>query len=392
MSTSPQPVAGPRSPTPPSQRLLAPDLARGVMLLLIALAHSRQLHAGGNSYATPAGGGPVDVGVQWLLTSFVDGRAAPLFGILFGYGLVQMTRRFSGPGGDPAQARLLIRRRGVWLVVFGIAHVVLLYGGDVIGAYGAFAVMFAGVVSWSSRRLWTVMAITLGFGVAAASLLQLVTPADAPLAVGPTLLDSAIMRTSALPVLPIAAVSMAPSVLIGVLAARMRLLEQPDRYRPLLRRFALIGFPVAVLGAQPVALQAVGLWTPDSPAADALGLAVFAATGIAGGLAFLAAIALVADRLGDRRGPVTTALVACGRRSMTFYIAQSPVWLVLTEPSLLDLGGRLGAATAAGVAIATWAGTVVIAYALERTGRRGPFEALLRHLTYRSRPRPQPAA
>jgi uncharacterized membrane protein YeiB len=362
------------------------------MLLLIALAHSRQLHAGGNSLTTPAGGGPVDVAVQWLLTSFVDGRAAPLFGILFGYGLVQMTRRYTGLGGDPAQARRLIRRRGAWLIVFGIAHVILLYSGDVIGAYGAFAVMFAGVVSWSSRRMWTVMAITLVLGVAAASLLQILTPSDTPLAVGPTLLDSAILRTSALPVLPIAAVGIAPSVLIGVLAARMRLLEQPDRYRPLLHRFALIGFPVAVLGAQPVALQAVGLWTPGSPGTDAAGHAVFAATGIAGGLVFLAAIALVAYRLGDRRGPVTTALVACGRRSMTFYIAQSPVWLVATEPSLLDLGGRLGAATAAGLAVATWAGTVVIAHALDRTGRRGPFEALLRRLTYRSRARPRPAA
>ncbi len=280
------------------------------MLLLIALAHSRQLHAGGNSVTTPAGGSPVDVVVQWLLTSFVDGRAAPLFGILFGYGLVQMTRRHTGLGGDPAQARRLIRRRGAWLIVFGIAHVVLLYSGDVIGAYGAFAVMFAGVVSWSNRRMWTVMAITLVLGVAAAALLQVVTPSDAPLAVGSTLLDSAITRTSALLVLPIAGVSMAPSVLIGVLAARIRLLEQPDRYRPLLRRFALIRFPVAVLGAQPVALQAVGLWTPGSLAVDAVGLAVWAATGIAGGLAFLATIALVAYRLGDRRWLKDAAVTA----------------------------------------------------------------------------------
>lgn len=49
----------------------------GVMLLLIALAHSRMLHAGGNLLARPAGGGPVDIAVQWLLTSVVDGRAAP---------------------------------------------------------------------------------------------------------------------------------------------------------------------------------------------------------------------------------------------------------------------------------------------------------------------------
>ncbi|KAA1025255.1 DUF418 domain-containing protein [Pseudonocardia sp. EV170527-09] len=393
MSRRGRPAVGGVSPTPVSERLLAPDLARGVMLLLIALAHSRMLHAGGNLLARPAGGGPVDIAVQWLLTSVVDGRAAPLFGLLFGYGLVQMTRRQTGPGGDPANARRLIRRRGAWLIVFGIAHVVLLYSGDIIGSYGVFALLFAGVVTWSGGRLWTVFAVTLAFGIAAATALQLVT-ADAPLAVGPTLLDSMVLRTSALAVLPLAGLSVAPAVLIGVWAGRMRLLEQPARFRRLLTRVVLVGFPIAVLGAQPVALQAVGVWTPGSATAGALAEATFAATRVAGGLAYMAAIALVADRLGQRRGPVTNALVACGRRSMTFYIAQSPVWFVATEPALLDLGGRLGAATAAAVAVATWVATVVIAAALDRAGRRGPAEALLRRLTYgagRTAPRPATA-
>lgn len=371
----------PVASTPDSERLLAPDLARGVMLLLIALAHSRMLHAGGNALSAPAGGGPVDVAVQWLLTSLVDGRAAPLFGLLFGYGLVQMTRRFSGPGGDRAEARRLIRRRGAWLVVVGAAHVVLLYGGDVIGAYGVIAVVFAGAVSWSGRRLWSVAAAAVVVGsVMLAPLLSLVE-AGSSLAVGPTLLDSALIRAQAVPLMPLAAISTLAPVLIGIAAGRMRLLEQPDRYRPLLRRVALIGFPVAVLGAQPIALQAVDVWREF--ASGALAYAASGATGIAGGLAYAAVIALVAARIGDRRGRMTTALVACGRRSMTFYIAQSPVWLVTTEPSLLDLGGRLGVATAAGVAVATWLVTVVVAEVLRRTGRRGPAEALIRHLTYR---------
>ncbi|MBO4240828.1 MULTISPECIES: DUF418 domain-containing protein [Pseudonocardia] len=79
---------------------------------------------------------------------------------------------------------------------------------------------------------------------------------------------------------------------------------------------------------------------------------------------------------------------------MTLYIAQSPVWFVATEPSLLDLGGRLGAATAAAVALATWVVTVIIAAVLERRGRRGPAEALLSRLTHgagRSTTRPAAA-
>jgi uncharacterized protein len=383
-----RPADGSVAPTANSERLLAPDLARGVMLLLIALAHSRMLHAGGNSYTAPAGGLPIDVAVQWLLTSFVDGRSAPLFGLLFGYGLVQMTRRRSGPDGDPARARRLIRRRGAWMIVFGVVHVVLLYGGDVIGAYGVFALVLAGAVSWSDRRLWSIAALTLAISVAISGALHVaIGMVGAPLAVGTTLLDSALLRAGALFMLPFGGLTVAPVVMIGVWAGRMRVLEQPDRYRTLLRRAVLIGFPVAVLGAQPVALQAVGVWAPSTSGAEIISQAVFSVTGVAGGIAFAAAIALVAVRINDRRGRVTTSLVACGRRSMTFYIAQSPVWLVATEPSLLGLGGELGAAAAAGVAVATWAVTVVIADVMGRRGQRGPAEALLRHLAYRPRTR-----
>lgn len=378
-------ASGRTAPTPDSERLLTPDLARGVMLLLIALAHSRMLHAGGNAYNAPAGGGPLDVAVQALLTSLVDGRAAPLFGLLFGYGLVQMTRRYGGADGDPAGARRLVRRRGVWLVVFGVVHVVLLYSGDVIGSYGVLSLVFAGAVAWSGRRLWTVAAVLGAIGAAVAAAVQLGGGATPPLPAGATLLDSALIRATALPALPLAAVASAAPVLIGIWAARSRVLERPARFRPLLRRVALLGFPTAALGALPVTLQAVDVWHPESPAVVTAGFALFSLTGIAGGLAYAALIALVAIRIGERRGAITTALVACGRRSMTFYIAQSPVWLVLTEPSLVGLHGSLGAATAAGIAVATWLATVVAADLLRRAGRRGPAEALIRRLTYGAR-------
>lgn len=62
------------------------------------------------------------------------------------------------------------------------------------------------------------------------------------------------------------------------------------------------------------------------------------------------------------------------------------VWLVATEPYLLDLGGRLGVAVAAAVGLATWVVTVLVADALRRAGRAGPAETLLRRLAYGRRP------
>jgi uncharacterized membrane protein YeiB len=81
-------------------RALAPDAARGAMLLLIALANvhfflfDRPL--GVRSYpAALTGMDRVVAGVQLVL---VDGRAYPLFGLLFGYGLGQLAARRAAAG------------------------------------------------------------------------------------------------------------------------------------------------------------------------------------------------------------------------------------------------------------------------------------------------------
>ncbi|TCK21777.1 DUF418 domain-containing protein [Pseudonocardia endophytica] len=375
-------------PTAQAERALAPDLARGVMLLFIALAHTRLLHIGGSALSVPAGGGPLDVVAQALTTTFVDSRAYPLFAVLFGYGLAQIARRSAERGIDGGGIRSLLRRRGAWMVVFGLVHVVLLYAGDVIGVYGLVAVLFAGAVAWSGRRLWWGIAVGTTVGALLYGGMQLVLTLGGTLELSPNPLVNAADRVlSAVPLLPVSVLSAVGPVLLGIWAGRARLLEFPGRHRALLRRTAWIGLPVTVLGALPVTLQAVGLWSPASPTVGFGAGALHNLTGVAGGLAYAAVLALVAQRIGDRRGPVTTALAACGQRSMTCYLAQSVVWLVATEPLLFDVGNDLGVAAAAGVGVATWLVTVVAADLLRRAGLPGPFEALLRRLTYRA-PRP----
>ena len=81
-------------PTALRERALGPDLARGAMLLSIALANSHYFLPG----ATVRGGFPQDTGavdrvVTWTLATFVDGRAFPMFGLLFGYGVAHIVSR-----------------------------------------------------------------------------------------------------------------------------------------------------------------------------------------------------------------------------------------------------------------------------------------------------------
>ncbi|MGH3926994.1 MAG: DUF418 domain-containing protein, partial [Pseudonocardiaceae bacterium] len=154
-----------------SARSLAPDLARGAMLLLIALANAHLY-----LYERPVGvrGYPVpesirDQAVVLLQMTFVDGRAYPMFAFLFGYGIVQLWRRHTSKGADEGAVRKIIRRRGRWMILFGFLHALLLFSGDIIGAYGVLAVVLAGLLVRVSDQqllimvgLWTVLIIGYG--------------------------------------------------------------------------------------------------------------------------------------------------------------------------------------------------------------------------------------
>jgi uncharacterized protein len=368
-------------PAVPRVRALAPDLARGTMLAVIALAHSQVL-ARPFLGPLPGPGPALDTAVQTLLTLFVDSRGYPMFAALFGYGLVQILRTRE-PALGREGARRLLRRRAGWLVAFGFGHVLLLFPGDILACYGVLALLFAGAVRWPDARLLAVAGALAVLGALVyGTVLALPAPGDPAPEVGP--LVSAAYRVATFPlVMPMNAVMAAAPLLVGIWAGRRRLLDEPERHRRLLTRVAGAGIAVAAVGALPHALVTTGLWHPGSGVLVTLGT-LHTITGDAGGLGYAALVGLVAARLSRRTapGPVANALAACGQRSMTCYLAQSVAWLLLFEPYLADLGGAVGVAAAAAVGLGVWLVTVLVADALRRAGRPGPAEALLRRLAY----------
>src|ERR1044072_820245 len=72
------------------------------------------------------------------MTTLVDSRAYPVFAVMFGYGLVQLSRRQRAAG---ANERRILLRRNTALIVFGLAHATLLYFGDFLGAYGIVGIL-----------------------------------------------------------------------------------------------------------------------------------------------------------------------------------------------------------------------------------------------------------
>lgn len=323
--------------------------------------------------------------------TLVDGRAYPLFALLFGYGLVQLARRLSARGGDERAALRLLRRRGWWLALFGLLHAALLFSGDILGAYGLLGVVLAGAAVRRSDRRLLVAACCWLVPVALLGLLQgLPTPAGVQSflpSMGTTdVLPAAGFRLGEWVLLTIfMMLSVTAAVLGGAWAARRRVLDEPGRHVRQLRVGAVAGLALAALGAQPMALMAAGVWSEPSVGASVAAGGLHALSGYAGGVGYACVAGLLAVAVRERRGLVVGALVACGQRSLSCYLAQSVVFVAVLASYGGGLGDQLGVAGVAVVATLTWAATVVLADVLARRGVRGPFEVVLRRLTYGAR-------
>jgi len=389
-------------------RAVAPDLARGMMLLFIAVANAPFYlwgHPAGLTSAHPPGVTGLDLGWQTISLIAIDGRSYPMFAFLFGYGIWQLYRRQAEQGVDREVARRLLRKRHLWMIAFGAVHALLLWMGDVVGAYGLAGLVLAAI--FLDRRDF-VLKLTAGIlvGLTAASaisalVLGVALPAVLPpeafaLPMGDDVdllrfpqsqenyVAAAALRFVMWIVVTIAQVLgliIPIAILIALVAARAGVLEEPEKHLPLLRRTAVGGIAIAWGFGVVVALQNAGLVLPSEFAWAWLGLNTLA--GLCGGLGYVAVFALVAARVRTRPpGIVRGALEALGKRSLSGYLAQSVVFAPVMSAWGLGLGTHLSSWSITVVAIATWVVTVVLAAVLERAGKRGPAEWALRRLVY----------
>lgn len=400
-------------------RFPAPDVARGFMLALIALAnvpfwvsyfpeHPRAGFAALDAMTSAD---------QWwflVRAMLVDRRAYPLFSILFGFGMVIMARRTIererraaldplprelSAGWTPMQwhifneaveararraASRLIRRRGWWMIAIGAVHS-LLFAGDIIGAYGLVAVMCAELIVM--RRSW--LRVVVGVCVAALSLLSLGAMANAMgfglmnlEYHGPSVLTATYPLTSfgswivSTLLTPLTSL-VVPCVMIGVGVARWGALQDPRGHRGALCAIAGGGLLVGALGALPYAMGQLDwaqVWSIGGT------FVLYHATGVAGACGWLALLALVGGgpreavaqvseapaqvgeavaQVGEdpreELGAVRSFLSAIGRRSMTAYLSQTLVFVAV----FLTLGlvgvRSVGAAVAGLIALGVWA-------------------------------------
>lgn len=366
------------------------------MLLLIAVANVHlYLHdrpVGVRGYPAELSG--IDRWVALVQLSVVDGRAYPLFGLLFGYGVVQLVQRQTDTGVPQRTAVGLLRRRGAWTLLLGLLHATLLWSGDFLGLYGLLALLAAGLLVRVRDR--TLVAVA-GVGLLATALFFAGsafppppgTAALLPSVAEPDLLAAAAARLTEWSIGFVNGIGLFGAVALGALAARHRLLDEPRRHLSTLRTLAWWGTAVGVLSGVPMGALAAGLFPDASLVVRLVVGALHAAGGFAGGVGLAALFGVLATRL-DRDGPVTRGLVACGQRSLSCYLAQSLFFVALLPAWTLG-GGRVATlAEVTVVGIAVWLAVLGCAAGAERA--RGPAERLLRRLTYGRRSGPRAAA
>lgn len=379
------------------------------MLLLIALANT-PFYLFGRAHSDagmhPVDGTIIDKVVQAFMITAVDLRVYTMFAFLFGYGLMMMYRRQQERGVPERDSFRLLQRRNLWLLAFGAVHAVLLWGGDVLAAYGLCGLLIVWLFIRRSQRtvliwaaigtgLMTLLAALLLFGgwATLASPEPVEVEAGLPgfiyeAASNPSWLTAALARLMMWPF--IALVMQGPigvlvpvSILLGMWASRRRILERPEQNRRLLVVTAVAGIAIGWAGGLPHALTHVGVIQSLEPVIWMFA-ATQSATGLACGLGYVALFGLIGDRIAQRgQGAVSTAVSAVGKRSLSCYLAQS----ILCAPVLaawgFGLGAHLGSATMALYATGVWLVTLLGAVWLERRGRQGPAEFVLRKLTYR---------
>jgi uncharacterized protein len=379
---------------PVAERSLAPDVARGAMLLLIALANAPFTSMARNLRGRRVGArapGSRPGGLAAADDLCAGSRTYPMFALLFGYGIVQLVRRHTSGGVDELTVRRLVRRRGWWMVLIGFLHALLLFSGDIIGAYGLLAVLLAEVLIRSRDRTLLIMAVSWTIPIVLFRTLDSrLTFLRAKASSMPDPVTAAGIRVLEWVHGSIigAIFSLVPALLLGVWAARRRLLDEPQQLRKFLLRVAVLGVVAAAVGGLPWALVRASWWAPPSEAVAMLAGVVQTLTGYAGGIGYAAIARLVAIRVGsgsdtgsgvdglkERPGPVIDGLAAC-------YLLQSVVFVAVLAAYGGDLGNRLGLAEIAMLAIMTWTLTVLLAQIMSRRGYRGPAEVLRRRLSY----------
>jgi uncharacterized protein len=357
---------------PVQERLVALDVLRGFALFGILLVNMLDFSGSALRMGTLGmRGSPIDQFIDIGIVFFAMTKFYLLFSFLFGVGFaVQMRRAESG--GRPFVGFYL--RRLVILFIIGAAHAILLWEGDILHLYA-----LAGLLLLLVRHLSTRVLLALALLIASAGLIffgmasdthQVSSLMDAEsirLFSTGTYGDLVNYRFNQETVLDIQVPMVLVMFLVGLAVGRDGLLDQPERYKPFLRRWwkwaLLVGLTLnasMLLGYE-------------------MGNAWFVSIGVhigapALGFVYLSAVLLNAEKL--------RWLAPAGQMALSNYLSHSLICTTLFYGYGLGWYDRLSPLTTTLLVILIFGAQVIVSDLWMQRYRFGLMEWLWRSLSY----------
>jgi len=369
------------------------DLIRGFAILSIPIMNIYGIALPPVAYWVPTwteGSGIMDMAVYVFQVLFVESRFMSIFTMLFGAGLVLQADRARARGADP---RPRLRRRLLWLLVFGLIHGFLLWFGDILTLYAISGFLVLRATRWTSKRLTIVgvglvalaqipMALLVWGSVVTGENFMEVPPLPfdtATLAAAQTEWTTIPARLAANAGEYLSALAAGPIVLFwhtaGVMMIGMALYRRGFFTVSLVWRRGIVSLVLGfVIGAAVLAGRfAVGL---ETSAAQGL----FGAVTLAGILMGIGYMALLIP-LASRSGLLVRALRNTGKTAFTLYVSQTVVSLLLFSVILRPFWGTWGRLPLLVYVLLFAVVQVVFAHWWQTHRGTGPLEGMWRRLS-----------
>lgn len=343
------------APTGTGERIDAVDILRGLAILMI-LIENMAIYAG-QTWDLQALEHPLDRGLAIGIMFFLQSKSYLLLSFLFGWGVVMQAERAGASG---VRFGPLHVRRMLALLLLGLLHGTLLWYGDVLMLYAVIGLLLLPLIRCRPGLLLTIALVFLLLRV----LLQLPGPAmeqvrdlyaagtvwmrweryPEQVYVWGSWLDVTLRRVQDLS----AALSwagyylgeMLGMALLGVAAARRRLLQDLDWRLPWARRLVWAALGVGLLANELHVETRLGLQgVPTSWLSS-----IDTATRVVGGVAFVVLYTALAVLMARhrQRGPAGASLAAVGQMSVSNYLFQSLVCTTIFYGYGLGLYGQTG--------------------------------------------------
>lgn len=389
--------------------MLVPDAARGFALLGIAIANIATAWLVASPELPGAFFGGVindsiaDKATVLFTAVTAHNRGLPMFATLLGFGVGLIVRSLARRNFPRSRARVVVVKRYAFLGLFGIAHMLFLFFGDIMFLYGICGIILGLLMGLSNKVLsilaWIALTINavlsllfLGFVIAmpdaefvGSDMSEFVHGGAIETSYPDMLAANLEALTMSITTLPLQLFLYLPVMMIGFVWARKGVLDDVDAHRPLLIRWLVVAVVVAFGVGIPMGLTAIGVLPAGQHMAF---LIINSFAGAFTGPGILAGLALALQPLQRRLNEGAAVpgwlvpIVALGKRSMTGYLMQSVIFFVLVYPFMLDIPRDMGAFVQTLIAVGVWLVTLLAAWAMERRGMQGPFEKAHRRLSY----------